>query len=88
MSTKPAITCVDGNIFAIIGAVQSALRRAKQLAEMESFQKETEAAMEGGETDYHGMLRICMKYADFNLSDEEEEEEECEDEEEEEDSDE
>ena len=84
MSTKPVITCVDGNIFAVIGAVQSALRRAKQLAELESFQKETKAAMEDGETDYDGMLRICMKYADFHLSDEEEEEEE----EEEEDSDE
>jgi hypothetical protein len=85
MSTKPVVANPDGNIFAILGAVQSALRRAGQKKQMEEFQMRTEKAMQDGETDYNGMLRICMEYVEFQIDEEDEEEEESDWEDEEED---
>ncbi len=86
MSNKPIVRDVDGNIFAIIGAVKSALRRAGQKDKAEEYWQKTEKAMQDGETDYDGMLRIAMQYVEFEIS-EEEEEDDCDwdDEEEEED---
>ena len=71
MSNKPIVRDVDGNIFAIIGAVKSALRRAGQKDKAEEYWQKTEKAMQDGETDYNGMLRIAMQYVEFELTDEE-----------------
>jgi hypothetical protein len=83
MSNKPIVRDVDGNIFAIIGAVKSALRRAGQKDKAEEYWQKTEKAMQDGETDYNGMLRIATQYVEFELSEEEEDEENWDDEEEE-----
>ena len=84
MSNKPIVRDVDGNIFAIIGAVKSALRRAGQKEKADEYWQKTEKAMNDGETDYNGMLRIAMQYVEFEMS-EEDEDEESEDEDEDED---
>ena len=75
MSNKPIVRDVDGNIFAIIGAVNSALRRAGQKEKAEEYWQKTEKAMQDGETDYNGMLRIAMQYVEFEMSEEDEEDE-------------
>ena len=73
----------DGNIFAILGLVQRALRNMPD--SLEAFKKETKTAMEDGKTDYHGMLAITHKYVNWDTSSwdegDDDEDEETEDEE-------
>lgn len=52
------LTGVDGNAFAIMGAVTSALRRAGHREYIEQFQTE---AMSG---DYDNLLRTAMRWVD------------------------
>lgn len=62
---KPTIYNPDGNIFAILGAAQSALRnRPNSLIE---FKKKTRTAMSDG-TDYNGMLRIVMEFVNIVIT--------------------
>jgi len=82
---KPTITeQPDGNIFAVLGVVQRALRSDPEAKA--KFKAEVEAAMSDGKTDYHGMLAITHKYViwdtdDWDSGDDEDEDEEMEDEE-------
>jgi hypothetical protein len=69
-NTKPIVRNPDGNIFYILGACNKAL--AATPAYLKAFKEETKVAMTDG-TDYDGMLRLCMKYVDFQITDEEEE---------------
>lgn len=68
MSQKPTVRNPDGNVFFILGACQKALRKTPET--LERFKAETQKAMNDGETDYHGMLEICMKYVSFEIDDE------------------
>ena len=70
---KPIVRNPDGNIFYILGACNKALAATPDA--LKAFKAETKVAMTDG-TDYDGMLRLCMKYVDFQISDEEEEEDE------------
>jgi hypothetical protein len=63
---KPIVRNPDGNIFFILGACQKALRSNPE--SLNAFKEETKVAMNDGKTDYHGMLRICMKYVTFKVS--------------------
>ena len=59
---RPVVELVgsDGNAFAIMGKVGSALRRAGYPpAEVDKFRSE---AMSG---DYDNLLRVCMEWADI-----------------------
>lgn len=81
---KPIITeQPDGNIFAILGVVQKALRKTPD--ELAKFKEETQKAMSDGTTDYNGMLAITHKYVIWDTSSwgEDEDEEEIEEEDEE-----
>jgi hypothetical protein len=70
-SRKPIVRNPDGNIFFILGAVQSALRPTpEKLAE---FKGKVAIAKTDG-TDYNGMLRLCMEYVDFRIDEQEEDE--------------
>ena len=70
-SRKPIVRNPDGNIFFILGAVQSALRPTpEKLAE---FKGKVAIAKTDG-TDYNGMLRLCMEYVDFRIDEPEEDE--------------
>jgi hypothetical protein len=70
-NTKPIVRNPDGNIFYILGACNKAL--AATPANLKAFKEETKVAMTDG-TDYDGMLRLCMKYVDFQISDEDSDE--------------
>jgi hypothetical protein len=70
-NTKPIVRTPDGNIFYILGACNRAL--AATPAQLKAFKEETKVAMTDG-TDYDGMLRLCMKYVDFQISDEDSDE--------------
>jgi hypothetical protein len=70
---KPIVRNPDGNIFYILGACNKAL--AATPAYLKAFKEETKVAMTDG-TDYDGMLRLCMKYVDFQITDEGEEKDE------------
>jgi hypothetical protein len=61
---KPIVRNPDGNIFFILAACRQALRNRP--LSIDAFKAETSAAMKDG-TDYDGMLRICMKYVDFQI---------------------
>ena len=52
---------VDGNAFAVMGAVVRALRRAGQADKVAEYR---EKAMSG---DYNHLLAVSMKYVDFDL---------------------
>jgi hypothetical protein len=67
---KPIIYNPDGNIYAILGACQNALKDRRPNS-YEAFKNETTKAMREGQTDYNGMLRICMKYVDIRVISEE-----------------
>lgn len=70
---KPIVRNPDGNIFAILGAVQSALRPTPdKLAE---FKGKVAIAKTDG-TDYDGMLRLCMEYVDIQIDEQDEDEDE------------
>lgn len=62
---KPTIYNPDGNIFAILGAAQSALRNRPN--SLEEFKKKTRTAMSDG-TDYNGMLRIVMEFVNIEIT--------------------
>ena len=66
-TAKPIVRNPDGNIFFILGACRKALRNRPN--SFDAFKAETSAAMKDG-TDYDGMLRICMKYVDFQIDNE------------------
>lgn len=68
---KPIVRNPDGNIFYILGACNKAL--AATPAYLKAFKEETKVAMSDG-TDYDGMLRLCMKYVDFQITDEDSDE--------------
>jgi hypothetical protein len=70
---KPVVRNPDGNIFAILGAVQSALRPFP--AKLEEFKGKVAVAKTDG-TDYNGMLRLCMEYVEFRIDEEEDEDSE------------
>jgi hypothetical protein len=70
-NTKPIVRNPDGNIFYILGACNKAL--AATPACLKAFKEETKVAMTDG-TDYDGMLRLCMKYVDFQITDEDSDE--------------
>ncbi len=72
-NTKPIVRNPDGNIFFILGACNKAL--AATPAYLKAFKEETKVAMTDG-TDYDGMLRLCMKYVDFQIESDDDEEEE------------
>jgi hypothetical protein len=52
---------IDGNAFAIMGAVKNALLRAGQADQVEGAL----ARMASG--DYNNLLRVAMEYVDFDL---------------------
>jgi len=60
MKVKPQVKLVgtDGNAFAILAKVKTALRKAGQVEEAEAFMKE---AMSG---DYDHLLATAMEYVD------------------------
>ena len=61
--TKPVVTGpVDGNIFAVMGAVSRALKDAGQRNKVSEMQNRVMSS-----SSYDGALRICMEYADFDL---------------------
>ena len=70
-TAKPIVRNPDGNIFYILGACNKAL--AATPAYLKAFKEETKVAMSDG-TDYDGMLRLCMKYVDFQITDEDSDE--------------
>lgn len=58
---KPVISSdINGNAFAVMGAVRKALKRAG--ADKEYIDKYTKEATSG---DYDDMLQVTMKYVDF-----------------------
>ena len=67
---KPIVRNPDGNIFFILGACNKALRKTPEA--LEAFKAETKVAMTDG-TDYDGMLRLCMKYVDFQIDEDDSE---------------
>lgn len=70
-SDKPVVTgLVDGNAFAVMGAVRRALRRAGR--PKEEIAEYTERAMAGN---YDNLLCVSMEYVDFDLREREERDE-------------
>lgn len=66
---KPKLTeQPNGNIFAVVGAVSKALKKHGSKIELATFKEKVHDAMHDGETDYHGILAICMEYVDFDTS--------------------
>ena len=65
---KPTIYNPDGNIFAILGAAQSALRNRPNSLVL--FKEKTRVAMSDG-TDYNGMLRLVMEFVNIEITNEE-----------------
>jgi len=61
--TKPVVTGpVDGNIFAVMGAVSRALKDAGQRNKVSEMQNRVMSS-----SSYDEALCICMEYADFDL---------------------
>ena len=59
---KPVVTGpVDGNAFAVMGAVIKALKAAGQGDKVDAYK---EKAMSG---DYNTLLQVSMEYVDFDL---------------------
>jgi len=60
--SKPVVTGpLDGNAFAVMGAVSKALKRAGQSDKVSEYQAK---AMSG---DYNHLLAVSMDYVDFKL---------------------
>lgn len=74
--SKPVVKNPDGNIFAILGATSSALRRAGLKEKLEEFQQRMNAEQKNPDADYHSMIRLCLQYVEIELDSDEEEEEE------------
>lgn len=69
--SKPVVRGpVDGNAFAVMGAVTRALKRAGQGDKVEEYRVK---AMSG---DYHHLLAVSMEYVDFDLSESREDDQE------------
>ena len=69
---KPVVRGIlDGNAFAVLGAVKQALRDAGQGDKVEEFM---ERATSGN---YDNLLRVAMEYCQFELEDFEVEEDEA-----------
>lgn len=83
--SKPVVRNPDGNIFAVIGATSSALRRAGLKEKLKEFEERWQAESKNPDSDYHSMLRLCMQFVEIELEEEEEEEQDwdCEEEDEE-----
>ena len=62
---KPTIYNPDGNIFAIIGMAQGALRNRP--SSLEEFKAKVKTAMSDG-TDYDGMLVIIQEFVNIEIS--------------------
>ena len=60
-TSKPIckLTGTDGNVFAIIGNVSTALRRGGQIDKVEEFQKKAFSAHS-----YNEVLQLCHKYVE------------------------
>jgi len=54
------LTGTDGNVFAIMGKVTSALKRAGQREKAEEFRTKAMS----GDYDYDGVLQLCFDYVD------------------------
>lgn len=68
-STKPIVKGpIDGNAYAIMGAVTKALRRAGLADKIDEYRTK---AMSG---DYDNLLAVSVEYVDFDLGDGDEEE--------------
>lgn len=52
---------LDGNAFAILGAVKRALERAGQREKVQEYLSRATAG------DYDALLRVSMEYVDFDL---------------------
>ena len=85
--SKPTVsTNIDGNIFAILGATATALRRAGQREKLDEFQMRLNAEQKNPDATYSSMISLCMQYVEFEDTSDEEEEEadwDCEEEDEE-----
>ena len=53
---------VDGNAFAVMGAVTRALKKAGQGEKVKAYQEQATAG------EYDNLLRVSMEYVDFDLS--------------------
>lgn len=62
---KPTIHNPDGNIFAIIGMAQGALRNRP--ASLDEFKAKVKTAMSDG-TDYEGMLLIIQEFVNIEIN--------------------
>lgn len=62
MADKPVIRGpIDGNAFAIMGAVITALKHAGQGDKIAEYQRRATSA------DYDNLLRVSMEYVEFDL---------------------
>lgn len=68
---KPVLVLGDGNAFAILGAAQSAMRKAGRTSEWDSILAEATAG------DYDHLLRTMMKHFDVRLESEQGDEDTC-----------
>jgi hypothetical protein len=67
MSEKPVVTgCVDGNAFAVLGAVKRALEQAGQGNKVKEYMARATSG------DYNTLLRVSMECVDFELAEEDE----------------
>ena len=62
---KPTIHNPDGNIFAIIGMAQAALRKTPDT--LEAFKAKVKTAMSDG-TDYEGMLMLIQEFVNIEIN--------------------
>ena len=62
---KPTIYNPDGNIFAIIGMAQGALRNRP--SSLEEFKAKVKTAMSDG-TDYDGMLMLIQEFVNIEIN--------------------
>jgi len=66
--SKPVVSGpVDGNAFAVLGAVKRALERAGQGDKVQEYMAKAASG------DYDNLLRVSMEYVDFEMEGEEEE---------------
>jgi len=62
-ATKPEVqlTGTDGNVFAVIGQVRKALKKAGQTQQAEEFVKKAFSA-----SSYDEVLQLCLEYCEVN----------------------
>lgn len=67
MSEKPIIRGpIDGNAFAVLGAVKRALEQAGQGDRVQEYMAKATSG------DYNNLLRVSMEYCEFDLGEEDE----------------